>query len=329
MECSERDESLKVSFITWYPNCRRSDALAAALGGESHLIHHLRFKQPFYAPVKYLLQTVATWRQLLRDGADLVLVASPPTFAVLAVWLYCRIPGKRYIIDAHTGIFDDRRWTWLAPLNRFFARGAVTTIVTNRFLKDQVESWGAQAMIIGDVPVDFPAATPVELGPGSHVVVINTFSEDEPLDEVMKAAAKLPAVHFHVTGNLKHSRSTWTESPPGNVRFTGWVTDTEYAELLRAADVIMCLTTHDHTMQRGAYEAMALGKPLITSNWEILRETFSAGTIHVDNTADDITSAIAEAVANQAQMHSGMRELATRRLGIFQSNLNRLQEILS
>ena len=32
-------------------------------------------------------------------------------------------------------------------------------------------------------------------------------------------------------------------------------------------DGILALTTHDHTMQRGACEAVSLGVPIITSDW--------------------------------------------------------------
>lgn len=132
---------MNVCFVTWYPSCRRSDALAKALGGASYLIHHFSFKQPLHAPFKYILQARDTLHCLRRDGAQLVLVASPPIFAVLTVWAYCTIFRARYIVDTHTGVFDDPRWTWLSPLSRFLARRAATNIVTGTFLQRKVESW--------------------------------------------------------------------------------------------------------------------------------------------------------------------------------------------
>lgn len=320
---------MRTSFITWYPSCRRSDALAKALGGVSHLIHHFTFKQPLQAPFKYILQARDTFRLLRKDNPQLILVATPPVFAVLLVWLYCLIYRARFIIDAHTGIFDDPRWTWLKPLSRFLARRAETTIVTNSFLQREVENWGAKALIIGDVPVDFPEVEPATLGPGFHVVVINTFSQDEPLNEILAATKELPEVQFHVTGNPKHSRIQYLEPLPTNVRLTGWLTDDGYAALLRAADTVMCLTTHDHTMQRGAYEAMALEKPLITSNWELLRKTFYNGTIHVNATGSEIAQAVIQAKRERDKLAQGMQQLRRERLDIFASNLNALQEILT
>lgn len=319
---------MNISFITWYPSCRRSDALAEALGGTSHLIHFLRFKQPRYAPLKYLLQVSATWRYLRRDRPDAVLVASPPVIAPLAVYLYCRWQRIPFVIDAHTGVFDDRRWTWLLPVSRFLSRRAAVTIVTNAFLQRQVESWNAQAMIIGDLPVRFPDSAPAELGAGSHVAVINTFSQDEPLEQVLAAAARLPEVQFHITGNPAHARRAGNISLPPNVRLTGWLSEADYAALLRSVDAVLCLTTQDHTMQRGAYEAMALGKPLITSHWGLLKETFSDGTLHVDNSAEEIARAVTRALAKKSILAAGMRRLASRRLAVFRDKLQRLHQII-
>ena len=90
----------------------------------------------------------------------------------------------------------------------------------------------------------------------------------------------------------------------------------------------MCLTTHDHTMQRGAYEAMVLEKPLITSDWNVLRETFYRGTIHVDNTAEEIAKAVRQAMKNQTDMKKNMRCLNMERRTIFQNKLQILRESL-
>ena len=62
-------------FITWYPYCRRSDALAEQIGARSYLVHYLRFKVPWMAPIKYVLQTIKTLGILLRERPLQVLVA--------------------------------------------------------------------------------------------------------------------------------------------------------------------------------------------------------------------------------------------------------------
>lgn len=327
-EPSRSAASPTVSFVTWYPSCRRSDALAERLGGLSHLIHFFEFKRPMYAPAKYILQAATTFQRLLRDRPDVVFVASPPVFAVVAVWAYARLSGTPYIIDAHTGVFDDPRWTWLSPISRFLSRSALATVVTNRELADRVRAWGAKALIIGDVPVRFPDVPPADLGGGLHVVVINTFSQDEPVTEVIEAARLVPHARFHITGNPRHARNVWNGTLPPNARFTGWLSDEEYAALLGAANMVVTLTTHDHTMQRGGYEAMAIGKPLITSDWPLLRETFSRGTLHVDNTAPGIAAAIRRASFEQMRLATEMRQLRRERSATFGHLIAGVQELI-
>jgi len=306
-----------VSFVTWYPSCRRSDALAGWLGGRSHLIHFFEFKQPLYAPLKYVLQFVETFVRLRRDRPAIVFVASPPVFAVLTIWMYSRLFGVPYVIDAHTGVFDDPRWTWLWRVSRFLSRSALATVVTNDTLAKRVRDWGGQALVIGDVPVSFPPGESADLGPGFHVVVVNTFSQDEPLSEVIAAASRVPEARFHITGNPRHARIAWKGTLPANARFTGWLSDEAYAALLRGADVIVSLTTHDHTMQRGGYEAMALEKPLITSNWPLLRETLSLGTLHVENTADGIAAAVRRVQRERISLAAEMKRLRRQRSAAF------------
>ena len=115
---------------------------------------------------------------------------------------------------------------------------------------------------------------------------------------------------------------------PSNARFTGWLSDEEYAALLGAANMVVTLTTHDHTMQRGGYEAMAAEKPLITSDWPLLRKTFSRGTLHVDNTAEGIAAAIRRASFEQTTLTTEMRQLRRERSAAFGHLIAGVQEII-
>jgi hypothetical protein len=45
-------------------------------------------------------------------------------------------------------------------------------------------------------------------------------------------------------------------------------------------------------MQRAAYEAVYLGRPVITSNSNLLRRHFCKGTVHVGNTVEEIVAGI-------------------------------------
>ena len=105
----------------------------------------------------------------------------------------------------------------------------------------------------------------------------------------LEAARKVPDVQFYITGSLEDVDPKVLNKKSGNVEFTGFLSDSQYVGLLRVSDAIISLTTLDHTMQRAAYEAVYLEKPVITSNFEILRRAFHLGTVHVDNNVEDIS----------------------------------------
>ncbi len=315
---------MKSSFITWLPHCASSDALALKLGGKSHLIHYLGFKKPWQAILKYPLQAAATFVHLFKDKPDLVLVASPPVIAALPVYFYARIRNIPFVIDAHTGVFDDPRWAWMLPVSRWLSRAATVTIVTNDHLARVVESWGAQTLVLHCLPMAL-TGTQHSVSKGHiNIVLVNTFSRDEPVDAVVNAAKNIPNVPVYITGNIERAPRDLLQAAPPNVRFTGWLSDEEYAGLLRSATVVMVLTTRDHTFQRGANEALELEKPLITSDWPLLRQAFSKGTVHVDNTVTGITNGIQTAIRDHDSLALEMKVLRQERNAEFETKLRNL-----
>jgi spore maturation protein CgeB len=54
-------------------------------------------------------------------------------------------------------------------------------------------------------------------------------------------------------------------------------------------------------MQRGAYEALSLTQPIITSDWPVLRRSFADAAIYVQNDAAAIAEGVERLLANQAR----------------------------
>jgi len=243
-------------------------------------------------PFKYLSQAIKTLHILFRERPTTVFVMTPPVAACLPVWIYCLLAGARFVIDAHTGAFLDPRWKRLLFLHKWFSRRARTTIVTNEFMQRRLREWNCTATIVRDVPVCFASPATVTLGGACNMTLVSTFTRDEPIGLFFKAAEQVPEVAFHVTGNYRRAAAAVLDAKPANVRLTGFLPDADYVGLLLASDAVLSLTTLDHTMQRGAYEAVYLGRPVITSNFDLLRRHFSKGTVHVDNTVDGIASGI-------------------------------------
>ena len=294
-------------FISWAPYCSRSDAIARRLDGESHMVYAPQWgSRRSTILFKYLSQTLQTLWLLVRRRPSVVFVMAPPVVACAPVWLYCLCTGASFVIDAHTGAFLHRRWLKLQWLQRFFSRRALATVITNRHLQEMVEAWGARATIVSDVPVYFSRPVPMKLGGTCNMVLVSSFDRDEATDEFLEAAAAVPEVQFHVTGDHSTLPQKVLASTPVNVRFTGFLSDEEFVGLLTACDAVIALTTDDHTMQRAAYEAIYLGKPVVTSDFGILRESFPEGAIHVKPTA----SAIADGIRQMAHQRERLRQEA-------------------
>jgi glycosyltransferase involved in cell wall biosynthesis len=142
-----------------------------------------------------------------------------------------------------------------------------------------------------------------------NVTVVNTFSSDEPLKEILGAAQEMEGVKFYITGKVSRAAPFLLELASKNVIFTDFLSTEKYYSLMRTSDAVMCLTTRNHTMQRGACEALSMGKPIVTSQWPLLQGYFSKGTVHVDNTSSGIRSGVYEMKANYERYQLGIQEL--------------------
>lgn len=267
---------------------------------------------------KYLSQSIMTLRLLWKERPCVVFVMTPPVFACLPVWIYCLLTRARYAIDAHSGAFLDPRWSGLLFIHRFFSRRAAVTIVTNEHLAALLASWRVPVVVVADVPIAFPNTACSPTKSGSRMTFVSTFAVDEPMREFFEAAAGLPDVVFHVTGNHRKCDPAVLRLKPPNVHLTGFISRTEYVRLLLESDAILALTTLDHTMQRAAYEAVYLGKPVITSNFGFLRREFPLGTVHVDITPQSIQTGVREMQANLDRYEREVQSLRERKLDRWQ-----------
>lgn len=287
--------NLKSAFIVWGPPHfgPRSKVLARELGVDSlHYVYATTRRGAASALFRYGYQAFKTLLILFRERPRLVFVQSPPSFAVLFVYLYCALGRVHYVVDAHSAAFTVSIWSRPAWLQRILARRAITTIVTNDHFARVMQDRGGQTFVLRDIPTSFQVSGTYPMNSGFNVAMVNTFAADEPLREVFEAARRLPDVHFYVTGKKKNAPADMLKQAPANFHFTGFLPEAGYYALLNSAHAVLCLTTRNHTMQRGACEALSLGRPIITSDWPLLREYFNKGTVHVPNTVDGICQGV-------------------------------------
>lgn len=314
-------------FLVWGPPSHgpRSKVFARELGIDVHFVEATRRRGLLVAPYKYVVQAVKTVRLLRRTRPEVIFVQSPPTFAVMAAAL----SGAAYVIDAHSAAM--LWWVWTRPrwLNRILFRRSVATIVTDQHWADWLESIGATPVVIRDIPTSFVTGPKPGLDPGFQVLVVNTFSSDEPLEEVIGAARLTPDVQFHVTGRVEAHPERVPVDLPKNVRFTGFLPDDDYYALMKASSAVICLTTRDHTMQRGACEAVSVGRPIITSDWDLLRTYFDRGTAHVNNTAESIAAAVEQVRDEYPEFLAGIQDLTVAQAAQWDAGRRRLEGLIA
>ena len=242
---------------------------------------------------KYLVQFVRTSKILQAEKPDVVFVMTPPLVAAMPAFWYARRGKKQVVLDAHSAAFLHPRWKRLQWLQRTMCRRAAATLVHNEFIAKLVNDWGGHAILVPDVPIEYARREAFPRPQAFTVAVVCSFNYDEPIREVFEAAKAVPDVRFFVTGNRKHLAPDLAANLPPNVTLTGFLSTEAYGGLLTDADAVLALTTRDHTMLRGAYEAIYQGTPVIVSNWALLREAFPEGAaVHVDNSPADIAAAI-------------------------------------
>lgn len=271
---------------------------------------------------KYVFQAIKTLIILLKERPNIIFCMSPPVFTCIPVWGYCKIfPKTGYVVDYHTAAFTEPMFKKLFFMQKYFAQRAITNIVTNTKWETLVKNWGANVSIIGDVRVSYKHIDNFRnFKKGFNVTFVSRFSPTEPLDVVLEAARILDNedVNIYITGSLKDAEKDVLNNHSKNIIFTDFLSDSEYAGLLRDSDAVMSLCTSDNTMQRGAYEAMSLETPLIISNWKLLQDTFYSGAVYIENTVEGIVNGVNEMRNNKIRYKEEIKNLKKERSKIWE-----------
>ena len=225
-----------------------------------------------------------------------VLIVQNPSMILTGLAL-CLRPIFRYrlVVDAHNEavepyLHNQKTVLWLS---RLYLKRADLTIVTNQALAQIVRETGGKVFILPDKVPEYLGKI---RGAGSErlkLVLISTYAPDEPIEEFLDAAHDLEdQITVYVTGRSEKLNAVVRSQTGPNVRFTGFLDETEYWGLLAGADAIADLTRMDNCLVCGAYEGVAVGKPLILSDNAATQTHFNKGALYVDNSVSGIKRAL-------------------------------------
>jgi glycosyltransferase involved in cell wall biosynthesis len=318
-------------FLVWsHPQgSHRSQFFAEIFGMRLQYVYFTRRRGAFWAALKYPVQALQTIWVMFKYRPKLVFIQDPPTPAAFVVWLCSLILPIRFVIDTHTQkhLLVDYNFLW--GMRRFVARRALTNIVTNEHLAKMIREWGGVATVMEDPPLPLEVKGR-DLEGDFRVVWVNVGAMDEPRDVFFEAARQLPEIRFYVTSDYQRNEELrqYQAKASENVHFTGHLPDEDYYSLLKSADVVLTLTTRNHTLQQGACEAMWLGRPVITSDWSMLREYFPKGALFVDNRADSLVEAIRQMREDLPRYQAEIVETAALKRADWDRQVGELLEII-
>ena len=299
-------------WITW-ENQRRSRELATFFGCKLFVITAtgiLRYPKCVYR----------TLVVLVLSRPRVVFAQNPSMVLATIVVLWSKVSNAVAIVDRHTTFLLNRRnrltpWLVVFRLMHWFTlRYANITIVTNEHLAQLVREQRGNPVVLPDRLPTLARSTareyPIDRRK-KNVLLISSFAEDEPIAAVVSAMSLIGSpkeVHLYVSGRVKSSFAGLVANAPSNITFTNYLTEDDYISLLLHVDVVMALSTSDHTMLCGCYEAVAAEKPLVTSDKAVLREYFTAA-LFADSSSEGIAVALDAALAESERRREMMRKL--------------------
>lgn len=305
-------------FISWTRENGRSTDLASAMGAKIVNVY------PEGGLLRRYLRSLAESRRLLRavQPDQAVFFMLPPAPLMLLARL---VRGRKHvhnIYDLHTGFFYDPKWKWASKICLRMMRGA-NAIVTNDNLLDVCHEAGVKAHVLHDILHDHGSESPARQ---SFVLCPVSYSNDEPIFSILDAARQMPMRRWVLTGRAPMEI---TEQAPANVTFSGYVDSAAYSRLLEEAALVVALTNRKDTMQRAGYEALMRGVPVVTSDFEVLRDFFEDAAVYVQPGESNLVERVDYALCNHGDMATRSQSLLRRRILEQRDQLQSLQNIVS
>jgi glycosyltransferase involved in cell wall biosynthesis len=318
--------SIPVAAVAWDNYQGRTQALADALGGRAWYIRS-RPRHKALLPVRYMVDSIRMWGLLRRHRPAVLIVITPPVVAPLVAWLWCRTHRCRLVVDCHTGAFHSWKWRWSGLLLEPVCRRAAAALVHTLEDEALMTAWGARAMLVPDDLPDARHASPPPGAPGPRVVVAGSLDGNEPVAEVVEATRLVPHIEFRLTGDEQRVPLSVRHGAPPNATFTGWLDYPTFLGELLAANVVAVFSTDPHIMNRAAFEAVGLGRPLVLSDLPGLRSRFGDAALFAPNDPTSMAEAILQALGRQEELAARSEALQARLSAQHQQGLARLRAV--
>ncbi len=311
--------SQKKIFIVWGREMQLSNHLGQALVAEVKQVYYKKIGS-YNLPtiIRYIFQAAATLFVLFKNRPVVVIVQNPPVFAPLIVMLYCKVSGAKFAVDSHTAALLDDKWKKFYGLFEFVAKQAALNSCHNyknlAILKSR-EIKPAMVMQFFNPVYDLAELNrPMRDGKIEQaaqasnlpIMMVNRFAGDDDWETVIKAAALMPAADFFITGDFKQAGIA-EKKLPDNIILTGYLHHNEFLKLIWRCRVILAFSLRQDTVLWSIREIMALSKPFITTDSEVLRHYFGEIGLFTKADAEELKQKILQAVENEKEIKNKIK----------------------
>jgi hypothetical protein len=290
-------------WITW-ENQVRNKSLSARLGAELHVFSSGRTRLTKYA-ICAIKSVLLVWRR--RPS---VVFAQNPSIVLTYLLVLLKYPFRyTFVADAHyVGVIAPHGNRLFQKVLDFCNRRADFVIVTNEEHGKHVEAVGGRPVVCEDPLPDIGRYARVGSEQLKKVFFICSFDIDEPYMDVFQAAKFLQqeGYVFWVSGNFDRVGIKPADWP--HLRFLGYVPEPEFYSHFAESQVVVDLTNQENCLVCGAYEAMTLEKPLVTSKTLVLQNYFTGGTVFVDHKPESIANGVRLAYEKRGELKLQIEE---------------------
>lgn len=305
-------------WITWEDH-RRSKELANAFSASYVLLECNRNRL-----IRYVVLTFKTIAFLLKNKPSVVFCQNPSIVLASLLCVLKSLFNYQLIVDRHSNFkFHTLQskhpiWVLFHVLSNYSLRAANITIITNQYLKEFVESKGGVACVLPDKLPEMNFAREHHIKDGFNITFISTFSDDEPIFEVVEAAKLLgEGFNVFITGGYRKYKkiNELNELKPVNAILTGFLPEEKYQEQLASSDLIIIITTFEYTLTCGAYEAVTLEKPMLLGTTKTIRDYFNKGALYTALTPEELAENIRKALDERDRLELEVKQLKLELLG--------------
>ncbi len=287
------------------------DELAEVLAAKRMNLTFL-FGPKYLAPIRYFILFFRTYFVLLRERPDVVYAQNPSIFLPLTCLPYCKLFGKKLIIDHHAvwstktlskGVLS----SIISRLEKFASSHANANTTPHRMWTGELISMGANNVVtvydyVGKAKTERNEKIRAEYSLGKEFLILAPHGGHmlEMVESEVTAAASIGRLMLLISGPEAKIKTRISNIHfPENAKYIGFLGRSQYELLEASVDIGLSITEEPYTISHSLLEFAANTVPIVSSKQEAVEELFGDSILYVKSSQpNDVRSALWDLISN-------------------------------